>query len=134
METQNEKRWRVWVEQQPIADTGDYYTEITIREYPSNKVIAIIPGEDDGDIDNALLMAASPTMHDALDGILCDNSPTVSLTNQRARWGDRMEAAKQAIAMTQRVDIITEESHPELHKLTMEALADIEAGRTVPWE
>lgn len=41
---------------------------------------------------------AAPDMLAALDGILEDDAHTTPLADQRARWNDRMEAARAAVA------------------------------------
>ena len=46
---------------------------------------------------DARLIAAAPDLLEALKGIVADDDAGVSLNDQRARWSDRMSAAKAAI-------------------------------------
>lgn len=46
---------------------------------------------------DARLIAAAPDLLEALKGIIDDDDAGVSLNDQRARWNDRMTAAKAAV-------------------------------------
>ena len=47
---------------------------------------------------NMKLVCAAPDLFNALRGIVADDEATVSLADQRARWDERMAAARVALA------------------------------------
>lgn len=73
---------------------------ITANVLPSNgeKEICSVPSGYRSVEANAHLIAAAPELLAALRGIVADDDAGVSLEDQRARWNDRMAAAKAAIA------------------------------------
>ena len=76
---------------------GDY-TVSTFNAYGPQRHIAYAAWASDQGLADAHLIAAAPDLFEALQGIVADDDAGVSLEDQRARWNDRMAAAKAAIA------------------------------------